>query len=167
MTNVRDDVAALLKAAEKPAVTPVETTTEIKVGDLVRIKEGAKYYSGKNIPAWVAAKNFYVKSIKGERVVIDKSEDGKASINSAMNLKDLEKVAVKPIVIEEPKEEFKSYVIRVTANALNVRKGPSTDYGINTVIYKGEVYTIVEEKNGWGKLKSGAGWINLSYTEKR
>lgn len=167
MTDVRNDVAALLKAAEKPAVTPVETTTEIKVGDLVRIKEGAKYYSGKNIPAWVAAKNFYVKSIKGERVVIDKSEDGKASINSAMNLKDLEKVAAKPIVIEEPKEEFKSYVVRVTANALNVRKGPSTDYGINTVIYKNEVYTIVEEKNGWGKLKSGAGWINLSYTEKR
>lgn len=27
-------------------------------------------------------------------------------------------------------------------------------------------YTIVEEKNGWGRLKSGAGWISLSYTKK-
>ena len=27
------------------------------------------------------------------------------------------------------------------------------------------IYTIVEEENGWGKLKSGLGWINLGYTE--
>lgn len=27
-------------------------------------------------------------------------------------------------------------------------------------------YTIVEEQNGWGKLKSGIGWINLRYTKK-
>lgn len=25
-------------------------------------------------------------------------------------------------------------------------------------------YTIVEEKNGWGRLKSGIGWVNLKYT---
>ena len=137
------------------------TDDELKVGDLVKIKEGAKYYSGKNIPNWVMVKNWYIKSMKGERVVIDKSEDGKSSINSAMNIKDLVKV--------QPKqdEEFKPYLIRVTATALNVRKGPSTSYAINTVIYKGGVYTIVAEDNGWGKLKSGAGWINLDYTEKK
>ena len=37
---------------------------------------------------------------------------------------------------------------------------------INTTVKKGQVYTIIDEKNGWGKLKSGAGWINLSYTQK-
>ena len=31
---------------------------------------------------------------------------------------------------------------------------------------KNEVYTIVEEKDGWGKLKSGTGWIKLSYAKK-
>ena len=25
---------------------------------------------------------------------------------------------------------------------------------------------LLEERNGWGKLKSGAGWINLNYTRK-
>ena len=59
-----------------------------------------------------------------------------------------------------------SYMVRVTASLLNVRKGPGTGYGINTTIRKGGVYTIVEESNGWGKLKSGAGWIKLSYTTK-
>lgn len=59
-----------------------------------------------------------------------------------------------------------AYVARVTATALNVRKGPGTSYEVSTVIYKGGAYTIVEEQNGWGKLKSGAGWICLKYTER-
>ncbi len=59
-----------------------------------------------------------------------------------------------------------SYLVKVTASVLNVRSGPGTNYGINTTVKKDEVYTIVEENNGWGKLKSGAGWISLSYTTK-
>ena len=60
----------------------------------------------------------------------------------------------------------KSYKVKVTANVLNVRKGPGVKYKVVTQVKKGQVYTIVETKNGWGKLKSGAGWINLSYTKK-
>lgn len=59
-----------------------------------------------------------------------------------------------------------SYRVKITANALNIRKGPGTKYGINGVIRDRGVYTIVEENSGWGKLKSGAGWISLSYTQK-
>ena len=57
-------------------------------------------------------------------------------------------------------------MVRITASALNVRASASTGSKINTVVHKNEVYTIVEEKNGWGKLKSGAGWISLKYTKK-
>jgi N-acetylmuramoyl-L-alanine amidase len=32
---------------------------------------------------------------------------------------------------------------------------------IVTQVKQGEVYTIIEEREGWGKLKSGAGWIDL------
>lgn len=59
-----------------------------------------------------------------------------------------------------------SYTVKVTASLLNVRSGPGTGYGVRTTVRKGEVYTIVEESNGWGKLKSGAGWVKLSYTTK-
>lgn len=59
-----------------------------------------------------------------------------------------------------------SYMVEITASALNYRSGPSNDYGINGQVYKGEVYTIVEVQNGWGKLKSGAGWLYLEYTKK-
>jgi N-acetylmuramoyl-L-alanine amidase CwlA len=57
------------------------------------------------------------------------------------------------------------YMVRVTAK-LNVRKGPGTKYSVVRTVKKGDSYTIVEEQNGWGKLKSGVGWIRLSYTEK-
>lgn len=60
--------------------------------------------------------------------------------------------------------------MKITADVLNVRIGPGTDYGVATQVKQGEVYTIVGEvRNGnttWGKLKSGAGYISLGYTEK-
>ena len=59
-----------------------------------------------------------------------------------------------------------SYLVKVTANNLNVRKGPGASYDISGTVKKGQLYTITETKNGWGKLKSGLGWISLGYTEK-
>lgn len=64
--------------------------------------------------------------------------------------------------------EFKSYVVRIIVDELNIRTGPSTSYEKVGELYKGDAYTIIEEKNNWGKLKSGVGWISLSkkYVEK-
>lgn len=62
---------------------------------------------------------------------------------------------------------FKPYLVRIIADKLNVRAGAGAHYKINTVVSKGGVYTIVDEYNGWGKLKSGAGWISLRYTTKK
>lgn len=59
------------------------------------------------------------------------------------------------------------YLVEITADVLNVRAGAGTNYKINTTVKKGEVYTIVAEKNGFGQLLSGAGWISLNYTKKR
>ena len=62
------------------------------------------------------------------------------------------------------------YLVRVTISDLYIRKGPGTNYGKSGFIKPG-VYTIVEESTStgatkWGKLKSGAGWIALDYTER-
>lgn len=67
---------------------------------------------------------------------------------------------------------FKSYIVRITASdGVNIRKGAGTNYAVVGAIPKGGAYTIVAESTGtgatkWGKLKSGAGWIALDYTEK-
>ena len=57
-------------------------------------------------------------------------------------------------------------VYKVTAETLNVRKGPSTSYAKVGTVKKDEAFTITKVTNGWGYLKSGLGWICLSYTDK-
>lgn len=64
-----------------------------------------------------------------------------------------------------------SYTVKVTTDVLNIRKGPGTNYAITGQIRDKGIYTIVKESDGpgaskWGKLKSGAGWISLDYTDK-
>lgn len=53
-------------------------------------------------------------------------------------------------------------VYRVNVDELNIRQGPGTSYPVVGVVHKGEAYTIVKMSGSWGKLKSGAGWINCS-----
>lgn len=68
-----------------------EPETTLKVGELVKIT-GSKYYGGQNIPSWVKAKNWYVRQINGDRVVIDKSEDGQNAICSPVHASGLQLV---------------------------------------------------------------------------
>lgn len=95
-----------------------------------------KDFSGKHCPAWlIEGKYGYTWSwFKGE---LTKKEE------------------VKP-------QPTASFVVKIIVDELNVRSGVGTSYPITTVVKKGQAFTIVEEKNGWGKLKSGAGWISLN-----
>lgn len=75
---------------------------------------------------------------------------------------------VYPPISEKPVENKPvndTFLVKVTADGLNIRKGPGTNYSINGVIRDKGVYTIVETNGNWGRLKSGAGWISLKYTE--
>ena len=64
----------------------------------------------------------------------------------------------------ETKTEFKPYIVRVTADTLNGRKGPGTSYSIETKLYEGTVVTIIAEDGKWIKAKMGY-WIHKDYTE--
>ena len=63
------------------------------------------------------------------------------------------------------------FSVRVTIDNLNIRKGPGTDYEKNGYTGKG-TFTIIDIKAGkgsdagWGRLKSGAGWISLDFAER-
>ena len=77
---------AKVRGAKKKPTTTTTTTSTIKKGDLVSIKSGAKYYNGKSVPSWVQKLKWYVTEVNGDRAVIDKSENGKNSINSPINV---------------------------------------------------------------------------------
>lgn len=74
---------------------------------------------------------------------------------------------------ETPKTEtFKPYQVKVEISNLRIRTGAGTNY-TPTGEYTGKgVFTITEVKegkgseSGWGKLKSGAGWISLDFAKK-
>lgn len=59
--------------------------------------------------------------------------------------------------------------VRVTIPDLNIRTGPGTNYAKTGRCTGIGVFTLIEvtqgegSTNGWGKLKSGAGWISLDY----
>ena len=80
--------------------------------------------------------------------------------DKAGNIAPTDNTIVTPTYLDEP------YLVIIDTNLLNVRSGPSTDYAIVVTVKRNEIFTIVAEKGGWGKLKSGAGWIDLSYTKK-
>lgn len=64
------------------------------------------------------------------------------------------------------------FLVRVDIDNLNIRKGAGTNYA-RTGKYTGKgIFTIMEVKSGtgsakgWGRLKSGAGWIALDYASR-
>ena len=81
-------------------------------------------------------------------------------------VKETVKSETKESAKEQPKPKDTSYKVKVTATALNIRKGPGMKYAINGVITDKGIYTIVDTSGDWGKLKSGAGWISLNYVKK-
>lgn len=155
------------KVETEPEVTESVENVEFKIGDLVSIIGDAVYFNNANVPTWVKNKKWYIRAVSGDRVVIDKSEDGKNAICSAIHAKYLKLVKS----AEEAKNET-PFLVKVSIPKLNIRKGPGSNYD-KTGSYTGiGTFTIVEVKkgegseSGWGRLKSGAGWISLDFTKR-
>jgi len=55
--------------------------------------------------------------------------------------------------------------VKVTADVLTIRKGIGTSYAVAGYLKKDNIVTITEEKDNWGKLEDGRGWIGLKYTK--
>ena len=132
----------------------LNNSATFSIGDEVKLSSGAKYTNGKSIPNWVIDSKLYVRELRGDDVVFSTLKTG--AVTGVANKKYFTKFG----------EQSTSYKVKVTASALNIRSGPGTNYAINNVIRDKGVYTITEEKNGFGKLLSGQGWISLLYVQK-
>ena len=146
MATARADVAALLGTVNKPpvAVTPTNKTM------LYRVRK-----------TWSDSK-----SQLGAYNVLANAKK-KADENPGYKVFDENG----NLVYAGKAATFTSYLVKVTASTLNIRKQPTTASAVTGTIRDKGVYTIVEEASGagakrWGKLKSGAGWISLDYTKR-
>lgn len=147
-------------------VYPEETNdnisdNDLKVGDEVSLVHEATYTSGKAIPSFVFNSKLYLREFKDDKTKAIISTLKSGAITGVVFTKDLVKYGSLQM-----KEDFKPYIIKVECDVLNVRAGAGTQFRVNGQIRKNEAYTIVAENKGWGKLKSGIGWISLEYTKK-
>ena len=154
--NTEKIAAALFRGITGTAyVAPVVDTGKggtFKVGDRVVVSKNATTYTtGQAIASWVKGQTYTVQEVKSDRCLL-------SSIVSWVFNKDL---------TLEGAPAFQPYIVIVDTDVLNVRTGAGVSYPIATTVKKGQAFTIVEVKNGWGKLKSGAGWISLEYTKKK
>lgn len=172
--NLHDEIAAEVNkrlgvkdaGSSTGGQTSGNTETGLKVGDVVDFK-GTQHYTsaaakdakickpGKaTITAIAAGKAhpYHLKAVSG----------GGSTVYGWVNAADISTGSTGTAT---------SYRVRTTADVLNIRKGPGTNYGVAGQIKGKGIYTIVAEAAGpgatkWGKLKSGAGWISLDYVTK-
>lgn len=156
MDDVRNDVAKLVGTIEnKP--TPiktesvVKTKSELQVGQIIELKENAIYTTGKIIPKWLYSKPLYVRSVNNDIVVFSTQLTG--AITGAVKLDQIQL------------DTFKPYKIQ-TIRRMNIRKGPGLKEKIVAQAEGRANFTISEEKDGWGKISSNLGWIQLNYIKK-
>lgn len=137
----------------KPSTTVTTTTTKIVKGTVVSIVKGAKYYNGATVPSWVRAKNWIVKeNPNGDRVVIDKSVDGKNSICSAISSKYLTIVSggsTSTTTTTKPATTTTTTATIKKGSKVKVKSGAKTYTGgkLASFVYK-TTYTVLEEPKG-------------------
>jgi N-acetylmuramoyl-L-alanine amidase len=143
-------------------------------GALIFFADGVNQF-GENSEPW---KNIALKALKGKGDVSAMLEAAKSILSSAYIAR-RESVCKAVLALKlgggtntQPSTFAPSvpYAVRVTDPALNIRSGPGASYLKVGCIQDKGVYTIVEvitasDGSKWGKLKSGAGWINLFYTK--
>lgn len=130
------------------------TTTKIVKGTVVSVAKGAKYYNGSAVPNWVCNKKWVVKeNPKGDRVVIDKSTDGKTSICSAISSKYLTIVSggstTTTTTTAKPATTTTTTATIKKGSKVKVKSGAKTYTGgkLASFVYK-TTYTVLEEPRG-------------------
>lgn len=160
------DLSAIV--AETPAPKPTTPTTPaapaaIKKGDIVSIAKNATYYSGKDIPDWVVAKTWIVAETPvGDRVVINKSVDGKHAINSPVHAKFLTVVKA-----DEPWTPKVGDIVNYNGNKhyanANAASGSSCKGGLAKIT---NIYQLGKSKHPYhlvrvsGKGATVYGWVD-------
>ena len=125
-----------------------------KVNDKVRLLTGAIYLNNeKEIPASLLNTKLYVREAKPNSAVIARAKTGPV----------LGEVSNENLVIVEGNiANIETYFVQVPTTNLPVYYSPNKTSGVIKRLNRFALLTIVDEKNGFGKIKVGSGWVELS-----
>ncbi len=128
--------------------------SSVRVGERVRVKESAKQYATGEEMAWF---------VKGAIYEVNQVAGNKVLLSDIMSWVWLDDVAP----VNAPSKNY--FKVEIICDSLNIREKADFNSKIVGTVKRGEVFTIVEESNGLGKLKSGAGYISMNskYVKKR
>ena len=90
----------------------------------------------------------------------------KGNVSGISGNVDMNQWYIKPSAIGGGITTSKSFSGYVTANALNIRKGPGTNYDIIGVLKKYAVVKITSMNRKWGYVKELGGWVSTKYIGK-
>lgn len=130
---------------------PVISSSGFKVGEKVRVKESATQYATGQALAWFVKGSIYeVTKVAGDKLLL-------SDIISWVWIDDVEKVSANTVVATAY-----PFLVEIICDELNIRQKADFNSKIVGTVKRGEVYTIIQEENGLGKLKSGVGYISLN-----
>lgn len=131
---------------------PTISSQGFKVGDQVKVKASATTYAtGQTIASFVKGSTYEIIRVNGNRLLLSK-------IISWVKEIDVERV-------NEGSTEAateSSFLVEIICDELNIRQKADFNSKVVGTVKRGEVYTIINEENGLGKLKSGVGYISLN-----
>ena len=135
------------------------TALAFKAGDVVKIT-GTKYYGGKNVPAWVRNKSWVVYSAAGDRVLLDKSEDGKNSIMSPFKASDL------VLVNKGEKPDTNTAPAKPTTKPASEPATPSLKFAVGDIVQfaGGKQYSSSDAATG-ASVKASRAKITATYAK--
>lgn len=141
-----------LNELNKPSSTTTNASA-FKVGDKVKVKTSATHYAtGQSVASFVKGSTYEVTKVDGNKLLL-------STINSYVWDYDVDKVSSSTT---STATTSRSFLVEITCNELNIRQKADFNSKVVGTVKRGEVYTIVAEENGLGKLKSGAGYISLN-----
>ena len=125
-----------------------------KVNDTVQVLAGAIYLNNeKEVPESLLNTKLYVREVKSDSAVIARAKMGPV----------LGEVSNENLVIVEGNiANIETYFVQVPTTNLPVYYSPNKTSGVVKRLNRFALLTIVDEKNGFGKIKVGSGWIELS-----
>lgn len=132
---------------------PVQTTqpSSISVGDKVKVKTTATHYAtGQSMASFVKGSAYEVTKVDGNKLLL-------SDIVSWVWDYDVDKVES-----TTQSSSDNSVLVEIVCDELNIRQQADFNSKVVGTVKRGEVFTIVEEKNGLGKLKSGVGYISMN-----
>ena len=134
--------------------TPSFTTTHMsafKVGDKVKVKTSATHYAtGQSMASFVKGSTYEVTKVDGNKLLL-------SDITSWVWDYDVERIGS-----TTQSNQTNSFLVEIICDSLNIRQKADFNSKVVGTVKKGEAFTIVEEKNGLGKLKSGVGYISMN-----